>query len=79
MIPAAGADSLGRDVQTDTGLFSGAASKHTPFFHTIHVIVAIWRATVRRAIVGFIPFLSKVVWYRTQERAQLCWPLPPRL
>ena len=26
-----------------------------------HVIVAILRATVRRAIVGFIPFLSKVV------------------
>jgi hypothetical protein len=50
---------LGRDVPTDTGLFSCAAPKHTPFFHTIHVIVAILRATVRRAIAGFIPFAEQ--------------------
>ena len=60
MIPAA-ERTLRRDVQTDTCRFSCWASKHTPFFQTSKVIVAILRANVRRAIVGFIPLASNAV------------------
>jgi hypothetical protein len=34
-------------------------SKPTPFFHIVKVIVAILRASVRRAIVGRIPFSTR--------------------
>ncbi len=34
-------------------------SKLTPFFHIVKVIVAIFRASVRRAIVGRIPFSTR--------------------
>ena len=34
-------------------------SKLTPFFHIVKVIVAILRASVRRAIVGRIPFSTR--------------------
>jgi hypothetical protein len=34
-------------------------SKPTPFFHIVKAIVAILRASVRRAIVGRIPFSSR--------------------
>ena len=40
-------------------LFQILASKRTPFFQTIKVIAAIFRAKVRRAIVGRIPRASK--------------------
>jgi len=59
--PSSGSGLFGRDVQTDACLFSCSASKHTPFFQTIKVIAAILRANVRRAIVGFIPFLSNAI------------------
>jgi hypothetical protein len=36
--------------------FNCWASKSTPFFHMVKVMVAIFRAKVRRAIVGRIPF-----------------------
>jgi len=36
--------------------FNCLASKSTPFFHIVKVMVAILRAKVRRAIVGRIPF-----------------------
>ena len=39
------------------GKFCG--SKPTPFFHIVKVIVAILRASVRRAIVGRIPFSTR--------------------
>jgi hypothetical protein len=42
------------DAQAACG-FSCPASKRTPFFHTSKVIAAILRASVRRAIGGFIP------------------------
>src|SRR5713101_9443859 len=51
--PQDGADSV-RDTQAVCG-FRCWASKHTPFFHTIHAIVAILRASVRRAISGLMP------------------------
>ena len=38
--------------------FKCLASKLTPFFQMINVIAAIFLATVRRAIVGFIPLAS---------------------
>jgi hypothetical protein len=57
--PGSGKRTLYRDVQTDTCRFSCWASKHTPFFQTSKVMVAILRAKVRRAIVGFIPVVSK--------------------
>jgi hypothetical protein len=56
-IPRDGADSL-RDTQAVCG-FRYWASKLTPLFHTIHTIVAIFRARVRRAISGLIPLASK--------------------
>ena len=59
--PSSGSGLFSRDVQTDACLFSCWASKHTPFFQTIKVIVAILRANVRRAIVGFLPFVSNAV------------------
>src|SRR5208282_599478 len=34
-------------------------SKPTPFFHIVKVIAAIFRATVRRAMVGRIPFSTR--------------------
>jgi hypothetical protein len=39
--------------------FKCLASKLTPFFQMISVIAAIFLATVRRAIVGFIPLARK--------------------
>ena len=39
--------------------FKCLASKLAPFFHTISVIAAIFRAKVRRAIVGRLPLASK--------------------
>ena len=35
--------------------FRNSASKHTPFFQTSRVMAAIFRASVRRAIEGFVP------------------------
>ena len=40
--------------------FSLSASKPSPFFHRVSVIAAILRASVSRAIVGFMPFSSRV-------------------
>src|ERR1700720_2061166 len=42
--------------------FRCSASKLTPFFQTIKVMAAILRASVRRAIVGFIPRATKPAW-----------------
>src|SRR6478672_8683018 len=39
--------------------FSLSASKLSPFFHRVSVMAAILRASVRRAMVGFIPFPSE--------------------
>ena len=39
--------------------FQYSASKWTPFFQTIKVMAAIWRARVRRAICSFIPLATK--------------------
>ena len=38
--------------------FSFSASKLSPFFQSVSVIAAIFRASVRRAMAGFIPFAS---------------------
>ena len=57
-IPRDGADSL-RDTQAVCG-FRYWASKLTPLFHTIHTMVAIFLAKVRRAISGLMPLASKV-------------------
>ena len=38
--------------------FSFSASKLSPFFHSVSVMAAILRASVSRAIVGFIPLAS---------------------
>jgi len=46
------------DAQAACG-FSFSASKSSPFFHRVSVMAAILRASVRRAIVGFIPFVSE--------------------
>ncbi len=54
-----GADSI-RDTQAVCG-FRYWASKHTPLFHTISTIVAIFLAKVRRAISGRIPLATKAV------------------
>src|ERR1700691_5017154 len=58
-IPRDGADSIG-DTQAVCG-FRCWASKHTPLFHTINTMVAIFLAKVRRAISGRIPLVSKAV------------------
>ena len=55
--PQDGADSI-RDTQAVCG-FRCWASKHTPFFHTISTIVAIFRAKVSRAISGLMPLANK--------------------
>ncbi len=57
--PQDGADSI-RDTQAVCG-FRCWASKHTPLFHTISTIVAIFLAKVSRAISGRIPLASKAV------------------
>jgi hypothetical protein len=54
-----GADSI-RDTQAVCG-FRCWASKHTPLFHTINTIVAIFRAKVSRAISGRMPLATKAV------------------
>jgi len=54
--PHDGTDSV-RDTQAVCG-FRYWASKLTPFFHTISTIVAILRASVRRAISGRMPLAS---------------------
>ena len=51
-------DGLSTDAQAAC-CFRYSASKRTPFFQTIKVIAAILRASVRRAIVGFIPLATK--------------------
>ena len=58
-IPRDGADSI-RDTQTVCG-FRCWASKHTPFFHTINTMVAIFLAKVRRAIAGLMPLANNAV------------------
>jgi hypothetical protein len=58
-IPRDGADSI-RDTQAVCG-FRYRASKHTPLFHTINTIVAIFLAKVRRAISGLMPLVNKAV------------------
>jgi hypothetical protein len=55
--PQHGADSI-NDTQAVCG-FRYWASKHTPFFHTIKTIVAIFLAKVSRAISGRMPLASK--------------------
>src|ERR1039458_2513502 len=40
-------------------VFSCSASKRSPFFQSVNVMAAILRASVRRAISGFIPLASK--------------------
>ena len=57
--PRDGADSV-RDTQAACG-FRCWASKHTPLFHTINTIVAIFLARVSRAISGRMPLANKVV------------------
>src|SRR2546429_4209191 len=47
-----------RDTQAACG-FSFSASKPSPFFHRVRVIAAILRASVSRAIVGFMPFPTR--------------------
>ena len=46
-----------RDAQAACG-FSFSASKPSPFFHSVSVMAAILRASVSRAMVGFMPFAS---------------------
>ena len=58
-IPRDGADSI-RDTQAVCG-FRCWASKHTPLFHTINAMVAIFLAKVKRAISGLMPLVSKAV------------------
>src|SRR5215469_7155047 len=55
--PRDGADSI-RDTQAVCG-FRYWASKHTPFFHTISTIVAIFLAKVSRAVSGFMPLATR--------------------
>ena len=55
--PQDGADSI-RDTQAVCG-FRCWASKHTPLFHTIRTMVAIFLAKVSRAISGRMPLVSK--------------------
>ena len=55
--PQDGADSI-RDTQAVCG-FRCWASKHTPLFHTINTIVAIFLAKVSRAISGLMPLANK--------------------
>jgi len=57
--PQDGADSI-RDTQAVCG-FRCWASKHTPFFHTINTMVAIFLAKVSRAISGRMPLANKAV------------------
>ena len=57
--PRDGAEAL-RDTQAVCG-FRCWASKHTPLFHTINTMVAIFLARVRRAISGRMPLASKAV------------------
>src|ERR1019366_5240996 len=54
--PRDGADSL-RDTQAVCG-FRYWASKHTPLFHTIRTMVAIFLARVSRAISGRMPLAT---------------------
>jgi hypothetical protein len=56
--PKGGNGLSARDAQAACG-FSCSASKCAPFFQTISVIAAIFRAKVRRAIEGLIPLVSK--------------------
>ena len=51
-------DGLSTDAQAAC-CFRCSASKPPPFFQTIKVMAAILRASVRRAIVGFIPRATK--------------------
>ena len=48
---------IARDTQAVCG-FKYWASKRTPFFQTVKVIAAILRASVSRAISGFIPLAT---------------------
>jgi hypothetical protein len=58
-IPRDGADSI-KDTQAVCG-FRCWASKHTPLFHTINTMVAIFLAKVKRAISGLMPLVNKAV------------------
>jgi len=57
--PRDGAEAL-RNTQAVCG-FRCWASKHTPVFHTINTMVAIFLAKVNRAISGRMPLASKAV------------------
>ena len=57
--------------------FQMLASKRTPFFQTIKVIAAIFRAKVRRAIAGFIPLASKACVEIVERSRRGCWPWWP--
>ena len=48
---------FGRDAQAAC-CFSFSASKLSPFFQSVSVIAAIFRASVRRAMAGFMPLAS---------------------
>ena len=47
-----------RDAQAACG-FNCSASKCAPFFQRVNVMAAIFRANVRRAMAGSIPWLTK--------------------
>ena len=49
---------ISRDTQAACR-FNGLASNSTPFFQMVNVMAATFRARVRRAIVGRIPFSSR--------------------
>ena len=49
---------LTRDAQAACD-FSFSASKFSPFFHSVKVMAAILRASVRRAMVGLMPLASE--------------------
>src|SRR5215472_16897601 len=49
---------LHRDAQAACN-FSFSASKSSPFFQSVSVMAAILRASVRRAMVGFVPLASE--------------------
>ncbi len=49
---------LTRDAQAACG-FSFSTSKFSPFFHSVRVMAAILRASVRRTMVGLIPLATE--------------------
>src|SRR6185436_1523389 len=49
---------LYRDAQAACG-FTLSASKFSPFFHTVNVMAAIFRASVSRTMVGLMPLATE--------------------